>query len=267
MKKTKRSDEEIKKKIAEQELKNAQQIAVRAGTPTYFFHEGESVGYGAWQETTITKVMDDNSTVYEIHAKSIKTDVIGNQKSEEKSLIVPWVYVRPLHKGESSFSCNEDIRLSYFNSSIESLISKHLNFGVGFDPDYQRGFVWTTEDQEKLLESVFMRADIGRFVFRCCNRDEWMANDVTYEIIDGKQRLITLLKFYENRIPYRGVYYNELSGKDRNVFLNASVSIAEVRNLSRKDVLRLFIMLNRGGKSVSDDIIQAAKNKLLEECE
>lgn len=236
-----------------------------AGEPTYFFKEGDEVQYGAWEHTTILEVID-GGMIYRVQSESKKKKPTGEEILESREIVVPWVSVRPLLKGDgSSFSCNEDIRIYFNNSTVESLLSKHLHFGVDFKPDYQRDFVWEDSDKEMLLDSIFMGADIGKFVFRYCDDDEWSKHGFGYEIIDGKQRMTTLLEYYENRFAYRGVYYNQLSPKDRRRFENAPVSVAEIHNLSKKDTLRIFLMLNRSGRPVSEDVIQRAKDLLKQE--
>lgn len=193
-------------------------------------------------------------------------DVDMTQKKPDiREQVVAWISLRPKMPGSTSFSSNEDIRLSYGNLTIESLIYRHILAGVDFEPDYQRERVWTQEDKESLLDSIFMGADIGRFVFRQRTDEEWHKDGLSYEIVDGKQRLLTLLDFYENRLEYRGVMYNELSGRDRRRFLDANTALAELRNADREMVLRVFLMLNRGGRPVSEKVIEKAEH-LLAEC-
>lgn len=245
--------------IREMKIEEALTHALFAGEPTYFFKKGDNVVYGAWEKATVVNVFN-NGLVYEIEARTHKKneEVISLQ-------IVPWIQVRPYIVGTSNFATNLDIRLSYTNTSIESLLLRHLFFGVDFEPEYQRGEVWSAEDKEKLLESIFMGADIGRFVFRRRTDEEWAKNRISYEIVDGKQRLLTLLAFFENRIPYKGVYYNELSGVDRHRFLDADTAVAELRNVSKINTLKIFLLLNRGGRPVSDKVIKNAEELLSKE--
>lgn len=246
----------------QEDMKRARAIAQRAGCPTRTFEQGASVRYGGWTQTTILDVYEDG-LFYEV--SSISADKGSKEEKRTQKAFVPWVNLLPLEVGTTNFTCNEDIRLNYHNSTIESLLSKHLLFGVDFAPDYQRELVWSEQDREALLDSVFMGADIGRFVFRVKNEDEVDSPDGDfYEIVDGKQRMTALLDYYAGRYSYRGAYYHELSARDRRRFKDASVSVAEARNLSKKDTLRLFLMLNRGGRPVSDEIIQRAYNSLNE---
>lgn len=246
-------------------MDDAKRRAAFAGEPTYFFKEGDKVQFGAWEDTTITKVID-GGMAYGIRSESIKRKLSGEERIDSQETVVPWISVRPLLKGEgSSFSCNEDIRIYFNNSTVESLLGKHFNFGVDFQPEYQREFVWEDSDKELLLDSIFMGTDIGKFVFRSREPEEWLEDGLLYEIIDGKQRMLTLLDYYENRFPYRGFYYNDLSMRDRRRFKDTPVSIAEVNNVTKKDTLRIFLVLNRGGRPVSGDVIQRAKDMLEQE--
>lgn len=246
-------------------MDDAKKRATFAGEPTYFFKEGDKVQFGAWEDATITKVID-GGMAYGIRSESIKRKLSGEERIDSQETVVPWISVRPLLKGKgSSFSYNEDIRIYFNNSTVESLLSKHFNFGVDFQPEYQREFVWEDSDKELLLDSIFMGADIGKFVFRNREPEEWLEDGFLYEIIDGKQRMLTLLDYYENRFPYRGFYYNDLSNRDRRRLKDTPVSIAEVNNATKRDTLRIFLMLNRGGRPVSDDVIQRAKDMLEQE--
>lgn len=110
-----------------------------------------------------------------------------------------------------------------------------------------------------------MGGEIGRFVLKNIDMDEWNKNqNYLYEIIDGKQRLLTLTAFYEDRFRYKGYLYSELSKKDKRTFDEAAVAIADLRNLSKKDTLRVFLLLNRGGKVVSNAVLDHAKELLNE---
>ena len=157
-------------------------------------------------------------------------------------------------------------RLHYSNRSVYSLLCYHYLFGVDFNPDYQRGSVWDDGDREKLLESTFAGREIGRFVFKQLPFTRTNDDGNYYEIVDGKQRMLTLLAFYENRFPYKGVFYNDLSPQDKNWFMDASIGIAEIdQNVTRAEVLEIFLALNEGGKPVAKEVLDHARDLLKEE--
>ena len=242
----------------QEDMKRALAIGKRAGSPTREFQKGEAVRYGGWLSSVIRERCEDG-LYYEVESVA---ETKGSEPPRTQVSFVPWVNLLPLKVGDTAFASNEDIRLNYHNASVESLLHKHLLFGVDFEPEYQRGLVWDEKDKESLLDSLFMGADIGRFVFRVKNDDEVEHPDGDfYEIVDGKQRMTTLLDFFAGRFPYRGAFYHQLSPADRRRFRDASVSIAEVRNLSKKDVLRLFLMLNRSGRPMDDETVQRVREQ------
>lgn len=256
-----KDDEAFNEWRLNEDIKKALAIGKRAGIPTRSFQRGEAVRYGGWHPSVVQERCEDG---FYYKVESFEEGKNGEPPQTQISF-VPWVKLLPMNVGSTNFTSNEDIRLNYQNSTVESLLSKHLLFGVDFEPDYQRGLVWNQKDKESLLDSLFMGADIGRFVFRVKNDEEISDPDGDfYEIVDGKQRMTALLDYYAGRYSYRGAYYHELSARDRRRFKDASVSVAEARNLSKKDTLRLFLMLNRGGRPVSDEIIQRAYNALNE---
>lgn len=122
------------------------------------------------------------------------------------------------------------------------------------DPPYQRGYVWDNNDKEYLLESVFLNVDIGKFAL--VERAEWKTGEPVYEILDGKQRLSTLVDFFEGRIQYHGYFYYDLSARDKNSFLEHTISCATIRNASEKEILRYFLHLNRGGRKMKKEDLE-----------
>jgi len=60
-------------------------------------------------------------------------------------------------------------------------------------PDYQRNFVWKPDRQSKFIESVLLGVPLTPFLV---SEDK----NSRLEIIDGSQRLRTLIAFFENKL-------------------------------------------------------------------
>lgn len=213
--------------------------------PTYRFNVGDSVQIGNLQDCVVESVHDDGK-LYVIDY----TDVVNNYG---KPIITPhskkvfrWESVRPVTNNKKSFIKNADVKLNFYLSDIAGLLHKVLYFGVDFNPDYQRDLVWNEDDRIALLDSIFNNIDIGKFAFINLGFN----SDYGYQILDGKQRLTTLVDFYLNKFSYKGVYFNDLSVKDQNWFLHKSVSVGEMYEASREQILKYFIMLNTTGHVV-----------------
>ena len=87
--------------------------------------------------------------------------------------------------------------------------------GVDFDVDYQCEHVWELTDKVVLIDSIFNNIDIGKFVFVW--RD-FGVKEKLYEIVDGKQRLLTIKEFLGDNNGFRltGLNNKALNGLDKN---------------------------------------------------
>ena len=227
-------------------LDNIEEERIHFNEPTYEFEIGDRVIYGALKESIVDYISDDKK-VYGL--RCIATDNnYGNPYDYQTYRICGWHEIRPITHGTTNFGSNQDVRIDFVNSTIESLIHKYYAFGINMNPDYQRDYVWELSDKQLLIDSIFNNIDIGKFAFIHLDYKTWNKTGYAYEILDGKQRLKTIIDFYENRLSYKGIYYNDLSKRDQRIFNNHHIIQGEVSETERKDVLKYFLMLNRTGK-------------------
>lgn len=81
-----------------------------------------------------------------------------------------------------------------FNSydfSVKELVSMVAEGIIDIAPEYQRQFRWEDERQSKLIESLLLGIPIPN-IFMATN------NDGSWEVIDGVQRLTTIIRFMDN---------------------------------------------------------------------
>ena len=230
-------------------------------SPTHYYNVGDEVLFGAFKKAVIEEVLAD-SKAYLLYCDAIDNNY-GNPIEYKTYRLATWVSIRLLSEvSDTDFTENDEIRLYFANTSIESLLHRAYNFGIKMNPDYQRDFVWDDADKEYLIDSIFKGVDIGKFVLVHRTDKEWHEDSYSYEILDGKQRLNTLKEFYENRFPYKGKYFTELSNKDRYTFQEHMISVAEVKNASKKDILTAFLKLNRGGRVMDKKQIEKVEKML-----
>lgn len=233
----------------------AYHTAKQAGEPSYRFAVGDKVQVGHLLNCVVDEILE-GGYMY----------LVRSGPNSDNYSCWAWTNVRPLDDDKDTHFAKRDSalsRLHYSNRSMYSLLSFHYLFGVDFKPDYQRGSVWDEEDREKLLDSIFAGREIGRFVFKQLPFIRANDDGNYYEIVDGKQRMLTLLAFYENRFPYKGVFYNDLSVLDKDWFMDASIGVAELdQNTTRAEVLEVFLALNEGGKPVAKEVLDHARELL-----
>lgn len=229
-------------------LRDAREM--KLNDPTIFYEVGQEVKYGGFDKAKVLEVIDGGK-IYKLHCEKYENKH-GVDTVEVNIRYGVWHDIFntfELTNVIEPFSKRNELRIDFYNADINSLLHKYYFFGVNMNPEYQRDLVWTEEQEHSLLDSIYNHVEIGKFAFNHCG----YTTDTTYEIIDGKQRLNTLIKFTEGRIKYRGKTIFEMHSADRYFFENYPVSFGEIRNATKEQIYRYFIKLNTGGVSVSKE--------------
>lgn len=151
--------------------------------------------------------------------------------------------------------------------------------GVNFDPYitdadgkrvfYQRGLVWTLEQKQLLIDSIYNGIEIGKFIFRYKSWED-ITKQMTetkhgfnFDCVDGKQRLNCLIEFVQDNFQDSyGFYFSDLSAEAQNKFMRyGKLAIGELgENSTDKDVINTFLTLNFTGTPMSADHINYVKS-------
>lgn len=133
--------------------------------------------------------------------------------------------------------------------TIELLVDKFKK-GDFFIPAYQRKFVWRPKNKNLFIESVFLGLPIPFLFFADCD-------DGKQEIIDGAQRMQTLVEFTENRLVLTGMKklarlngfkFDDLSEVQKRKFLNKILRIVVLEEDTPADARQdLFNRINTTG--------------------
>jgi hypothetical protein len=223
---------------------------LRGYIPTRTFEIGEIVKYGNHDRTQVQEIFYHNGVACNYGIRNWGTKMkYGVPVEYSDNQIVSWYRLSKINSIDPAieFFNEKDFYIHYSNYDIEGIISKVLSpsAGVNFEPTYQRDYVWSDIDRENLITSIFNNNSIGSFVF---SQNGYIANTEQYEIIDGKQRLTTIVDFFEDRFTYNGYYFSMLSKKDQNHFLGLQVSFGTLNGATLKQKLAAFISLNTSGK-------------------
>lgn len=187
-------------------------------------------------------------------------------KNGEKQAVASTAVVPPRVQTDSQIARPYRKHINFGNQMIESLIHKHYKSGIKYDPPYQRGLCWSAEDKVALIDSIFGDVEIGKFVFVELKYDENQINGGPgYEILDGKQRLSTIIEFFEDRFTYKGLTFSQLSGSDRDFFLDRCMPVGTVsEEWTMTDKVEYFLRMNVAGVPQSREHIKNVENLLNE---
>jgi hypothetical protein len=126
-------------------------------------------------------------------------------------------------------------------------------------PEYQRQFVWDNSIQSRFVESIFMAIPIPAiFLLETIDDETGITKN---EVIDGVQRLSTLVAFVDNKLKLsKGLKLTGLEGQKFETlphpitqqFLNRDISIITIeKNTDSTIQFEIFERLNRGSVSLT----------------
>lgn len=207
------------------------------------------------------------------------TDCEGGYISETK--LSEYTFVRKLmnHIGNDPFSMEDHIKNVAFDlgSILNSMrilrrgepldvidgvevsecnVNPYVYLPDGKKEYYQRGYCWTLQDKQNLVESIYQGVTCGKILVRIRSYNEVKKqiarkDEPAYrDIVDGKQRLEALRSFIDDEfMDLHGNFYSDLSGSAQRKFTdNQLISYAEIPEDSPDEViLRQFLKLNFSG--------------------
>lgn len=73
-------------------------------------------------------------------------------------------------------------------------------------PSFQRNFIWKEKQQQFLLETIFLGMQIPPLVFKKTQDED---KKDSYEVVDGQQRLTTIIRFMDNEFNIKWSSYTK----------------------------------------------------------
>lgn len=229
------------------------------GEPTRKFSIGEEVAFGAFSKSVIKDVLADGK-IYVI-------EVVSNSRERGEFLDIKTCLWHDVFK-KTTLEENNKIPVfgkkcnfgHTYTQTLKSIIHTYYFFGIDLNPEYQRGNVWTLEDKVSLIDSIFNDIEIGRIVLM--KRPSSGSRKHLYEMIDGKQRLTTLIEFFEDRFAYNGLKYSELNYVNKHQFNSTHIALIETDELTHEQILEFFIRVNTSGRPVDPVHLEKVKSML-----
>lgn len=121
----------------------------------------------------------------------------------------------------------------FIETKVKSIDSLFLNEdrleNTNYNPTYQRNYVWDEEKATYFIESIFLGTEIPPLIF--------FQKDLSFEVIDGRQRYETILRFVRGELRLRksglhklgslkefvGKNFKELSEEYGDMFLRTKI--------------------------------------------
>lgn len=115
--------------------------------------------------------------------------------------------------------------------------------------NYQRGSgLWPDGPGSYFIETI-----LENYPFPKIYMHEYMdrpSRGIRKEIVDGQQRIRTIIRFYKNELRlrgeslYEGMRFNDLDDETQDRFLSYAVSVDVIRNATHAEILQMFRRMN-----------------------
>jgi len=144
----------------------------------------------------------------------------------------------------------------------------HHSGQLDMDPPYQRRSVWTLKDRKFFLDSIFRNYPCPAvFLQKELDLD---AGKMTYRVIDGKQRIESIVLFAQNSFPVDPGYGDpRLGGKKwktiekemdlKERFLNYALTVEYIESNEKQYITEIFDRLNRTSRKLERQELRHAK--------
>ena len=156
---------------------------------------------------------------------------------------------------------NFDSRTYSINDFIEWEERKQLEIS----PKFQRRSVWSPQAKSYLIDTILKEKPLPKIFIRATTDPK--TKRTVREIVDGQQRMRTILSFIKDGFKiskihneeYGGLTYSELPEVVQTDFLKYEISVDLLLDLSDRDILDIFARLNTYSVSLNKQELFNAK--------
>jgi hypothetical protein len=134
---------------------------------------------------------------------------------------------------------------------------------LNLQPSYQRNPVWSDRQKVYLIDSILNGYPLPKLFIREIYEEN--QTEATFEIVDGQQRLTTMLEFSKNEfallkskhpepsefdISYDKKFYKDLSLEDKKKIMNYSLTCESLEG-TEEEIRQMFYRINSSSKSLN----------------
>lgn len=142
--------------------------------------------------------------------------------------------------------------------TVESYVGWIERGAFDYDAPYQRDYVWKSKQQQEFLRTLVSGFPIGTIAI--AKHKNWLGKDGPWlEVVDGKQRLMTLEKLINGEIPIilngMKIWWHNMTRPEQLAFGRPFLPLITLEGSNRQEILDYFIAVNFTG------VPQSSKHK------
>ena len=148
---------------------------------------------------------------------------------------------------------------------ISWFLDQYQRNQLNLDPAYQRRSVWSPRDKKFFVDTILNNYPAPPVFLHKTMDDEGHA---TYHVVDGKQRLQTIIEFTKDRVRIPDDFvdrnlqkkrWKDLSKETRQRFWNYEVIVEMIPNVEEAQIRSTFDRINRNSRRLTPQELRHAK--------
>lgn len=139
------------------------------------------------------------------------------------------------------------------------------NNQLDLNPPYQRKSVWSPKDRRFFLDTIFRNYPTPPIFIHRSLSDEGIPK---YHVVDGKQRLETILSFAKNKIAldpnfgdinFNGKKFNDLGMDEKRKFWDYTLVVDFIETVDGANIEEVFDRVNRNSRNLQPQELRHAR--------
>ncbi|KTR61738.1 hypothetical protein RSA42_04940, partial [Exiguobacterium indicum] len=147
----------------------------------------------------------------------------------------------------------ESLKILKHTWSLSEIYQKVRAGIIKLDPNYQRKEVWNKDTQSQFIESLFIGIIIPP-IYLAEIKPKRALDSITYEVVDGKQRLTSMKNFFDNQLSLTSdlQYYADLFGSKDFEYIENTYPEEVEKMLS--SVIDLYVISQNAHPEIKYDV-------------
>lgn len=149
----------------------------------------------------------------------------------------------PWFRGQTFANTISEVIRAPHADDLRPLLPGERLLGRFILPHFQRRPVWTTDQQIRLIESIWSGLPIGAYVW---NQSDYLAKTDGW-LLDGQQRITALLSYVAGNFPVFGYRYTDLDRVEQRRFENQPLGSIQTNIKTEAECRVVYDRLAYGG--------------------